>query len=53
VIETGITGKDMINRLIPVLNLDPNKLYRSIEVRADLDDMAIIEVVTIASEDIA
>ena len=49
-IEIGITGKDMMNKLIPILNLDPQKCYTSIIVEADLDDMARITTETIASE---
>ena len=48
--EQAIVGRDVMEKLIPILNLDRKKLYRSISVRADYDGIAIITTETIASE---
>ena len=48
--EQAIVGRDIMEKLIPLLNLDRKKLYRSISVRADCDGIAIITTETIASE---
>jgi len=48
--EIAISGRDMMKKLIPFLNLDPDKKYTSITVIADLEDMARLEVTTLASE---
>ncbi len=48
--EIAISGRDMMKKLIPFLNLDPNKRYTSITLIADLEDMARLEVTTYATE---
>ena len=40
----------MMIKLIPFLNLDPDKKYTSIKVTAELRGNAIIEATTLASE---
>jgi hypothetical protein len=48
--EHAILGSDVIEKLIPMLNLDPKKLYLSISVKAAYDDVARITTETIVSE---
>jgi len=48
--ELVIEGREMMRRLVPFLNLDPEKMYTSITVKADLKGLAVIETTTFASE---
>ena len=48
--EEPILGIDMVNKLIPFLNLDPDKLYTSITIEADIEGFAMIEATTYVSE---
>ena len=47
--QVAIVGRDVILKLIPILNLDPDKLYESISLKASVNDFVHIEVKTIAS----
>ena len=48
--ELVIEGREMMRRLVPFLNLDPEKMYTSITVKTDLKGLAVIETTTFASE---
>jgi len=48
--ESVIEGREMMRRLVPFLNLDPEKMYTSITVKTDLKGLAVIETTTFASE---
>tara|TARA_R110002020_G_scaffold158484_2_gene341664 strand:- start:325 stop:510 length:186 start_codon:yes stop_codon:yes gene_type:complete len=49
--ELVIEGREMMRRLVPFLNLDPEKMYTSITLKADLKGLAVIETTTFASEE--
>jgi hypothetical protein len=49
--QVAMFGNGIIKQLIPILNLDPNKIYQSIKIEVSHDDFVVIDVKTIPSKD--